>query len=363
MSENVKISIDWKFPSTRYQGSKRKLLPWIYKNLRDLDFESALDIFGGTGAVGYLFKKMGKSVVYNDHLKFNSYIGQAIIENSDIILSRDDIEFLLDFSKSKNKTFIQDTFKGIYYTDEENEWIDCLVGNILRLDRKYSGLLLKYKKSVAYYALFQSCMIKRPFNLFHRNNLYLRTAKVSRSFGNKRTWDRPFEEYFRRFTEEISTLVFSNGKRNRALNQSAFEIDDVNHDLVYIDPPYFSKTRTPIVSDYRRMYHFLEGLAEYDNWHELVDYESSNLHLKDNRNGWSKKSELLNIFDQLFKRFVDSIIVFSYKSPGLPNEEEIVTILRKYKRNVSIRRLQYNYALNKSNGEPNQNVELLVIGR
>ena len=39
-------SIDFtKFPTTRYQGSKRKILPWIYKNLKDLEFDTALDAF------------------------------------------------------------------------------------------------------------------------------------------------------------------------------------------------------------------------------------------------------------------------------------------------------------------------------
>ncbi len=71
---------DWIFPSTRYQGSKRKLLPWIYENIKDIKFESALDLFGGSGNVGYLFKKMGKSTTYNDCLKFNYLIGKAIIE-------------------------------------------------------------------------------------------------------------------------------------------------------------------------------------------------------------------------------------------------------------------------------------------
>lgn len=363
MSENKEIPLDFKLPSTRYQGSKRKLIPWIYENVKDLDFESAIDIFGGTGVISYLFKKMGKCVTYNDYLRFNAYIGEALIENDDVILSQNDLQFLLDFRESQDKEFVQHTFKGIYYTDEENRFIDCLVSNIGRLDNKYSGLLLKYKRAIAYYVLFQCCLIKRPFNLFHRNNLYLRTAEIPRSFGNKKTWDIPFGLLFQKFSEEINAAVFSNGKRNSVLNQTAFEIYDTNYDLVYMDPPYFSKTRTTHTTDYKRMYHFLEGLAYYDNWHNLIDYNSSNLRLKDNNNGWSKNSNLLSIFESLFERFVNSIIVLSYKSPGLPTEEEIGTALKKYKKNVKIMRKPYNYALNKSNGKKGENIELLIIGQ
>jgi len=60
------------FPSTRYQGSKRKILPWLWSCLRELDFSSALDVFGGTGSVSFLFKKMGKEVTYNDRLQLTT---------------------------------------------------------------------------------------------------------------------------------------------------------------------------------------------------------------------------------------------------------------------------------------------------
>src|SRR5262245_18827004 len=82
-------------PSTRYQGSKLKLLPWIWNNIGSLEFHSALDAFGGTGSVSYLLKQKGKSVTYNDCLKFNHIIGNAIIENQNTILSDEDIDSLV----------------------------------------------------------------------------------------------------------------------------------------------------------------------------------------------------------------------------------------------------------------------------
>ncbi|MCG2693424.1 DNA adenine methylase [Candidatus Parcubacteria bacterium] len=44
-------------PSTRYQGSKYKIIKWIDYYTKDLKFDSVLDAFGGTGCVGYMFKK------------------------------------------------------------------------------------------------------------------------------------------------------------------------------------------------------------------------------------------------------------------------------------------------------------------
>src|SRR5216684_882656 len=81
-------------PSTRYQGSKLKLLTWIWKNIRDLKFHTALDAFGGTGSVAYLLKTHGKAVTYNDYLKFNTLIGTALIENATVHLNDEDVEFI-----------------------------------------------------------------------------------------------------------------------------------------------------------------------------------------------------------------------------------------------------------------------------
>ena len=67
------------FPTTRYQGSKLKLVDWIKANIQNLDFDTALDAFGGTGCVSHTMKGLGKEVTYNDALRFNYYIGLALI--------------------------------------------------------------------------------------------------------------------------------------------------------------------------------------------------------------------------------------------------------------------------------------------
>ena len=55
-----------KFPSTRYQGSKTKLVDWIWEQLAPLKFTTCLDAFGGTGSVAYRLKQAHKEVTYND---------------------------------------------------------------------------------------------------------------------------------------------------------------------------------------------------------------------------------------------------------------------------------------------------------
>ncbi len=339
-------------PTTRYQGSKSKIAPWIWDNIKSLNFTSALDAFGGTGTISYLLKTKNKQVTYNDILKFNHYIGVALIENDTIKLSKEDIEFLLNYHSSVDyKTFIHDTFHDIYYTDDENKWLDMIIANIETYDNFY-------KKSLAYYALFQSCIIKRPYNLFHRKNLYVRLADVERSFGNKTTWDKPFECHFKKFADEINNCVFSNGMENKAFNQDVFDIKG-NYDLIYIDTPYISKAGVGV--DYLDFYHFLEGIVNYKNWSNMIDYKSKHKRIKNGKSmcdsltlatstrmtrRWCDKTKIPTAFNELFKKFKDSILVVSYRSDGIPSIDELKMILKKYKDNVTeVRFDNYKYVL------------------
>lgn len=68
-------TIDFKsFPTTRYQGSKRKIIYWIYECIKELNFRQVVDAFGGSGSFSYLAKRMGKEVIYNDLMRFNYII-------------------------------------------------------------------------------------------------------------------------------------------------------------------------------------------------------------------------------------------------------------------------------------------------
>ena len=336
-------------PSTRYQGSKRRVLPWIYENLKNLKFETTLDGFGGTGSVSYLFKLMGKRVTFNDILLSNYFTGVALIENDSVKLEQGDIEFLLHENGFKYPSFIQDTFKNIYYLDSENKWLDIVSFNIEMLCKKYKREVLNKKKALAYYILFQACLCKRPFNLFHRKNLNLRTARVKRSFGNKKTWDTSFEKLFLRFNNGISQKIFSNRLKHKAICNDIMRIKSKNFDLVYLDPPY-ARSDEKIPKNYHSLYHFFEGLVDYKNWSKRINWETKNRCLNKDGNKWNKNS-LEENFNQLFKKFQDSIIVVSYGEPGYPPIQKIKELLGQYKSRVHVVKKAYKYRLNHRNGD------------
>lgn len=346
-------------PTTRYQGSKRRILPWLYENLKDLEFSTVLDGFGGTGSVSYLFKLMEKEVTFNDVLVSNYQTGIAFIDNNSVKLEQSDIEFLLFENGFNYPTFIQDTFKDIYYFDFENKWLDIVNFNIGMLSTQYSDDILEKKKALAYHALFQACLCKRPFNLFHRKNLYLREANVERSFSNKKMWDTDFSALFTKFAQEASQKIFSNGESNKATCKDIMKIKNENFDLVYLDPPY-TRSHDKYPKDYYSLYHFFEGLVDYEHWSSRINLSKKNKCLIKEQNEWEKNS-IQDNFKGIFEEFQDSIIAISYGDPGTPSIFEIRKLLSQYKSEISVIQKEYSYKLNHKNG--NGLYEVLIIGK
>jgi len=337
------------FPKTRYQGSKYKLRGWISHALKRLKFDTAIDAFSGTASVAYLLKDMGKEVYSNDILPFNYHVSKALVENSSVIITKKDYQdILIKKSEYPYKNFIANTFTDIYYLDEENEWLDIVVQNIHQIKDDY-------KKSMFFWALFQACISKRPYNLFHRKNLYVRTSDVKRNFGNKTTWDKPFEEHFFKFIMEANEAVIDNHRENSSYCGDIFELD-VKADLVYIDTPYIPEKGT--LTTYSEFYHFLTGLVEYDKWEERIDYNSKHRRLKPTYSIWEDKKNIIRGFEKLINKYRDSIIVISYRSDGIPSVEEISELLKRYGKKVTIETANYRYVLSKKKNLK----EVLIIG-
>lgn len=343
----------FKYPSTRYSGSKRRFLEWIWEHVRDLKFESVLDVFGGTGSVSLLFKLHGKRVFYNDLLKFNQIIGTALIENSKVKVSEDDLNKVLTFNGKDYPDFIRREFNDIFFLDEENAWLDKVITNI-------SQVKDRYKRAILMAGLFQACLAKRPFNLFHRANLYIRTNSVKRSFGNKTTWERPFPELLVRYVNEYNKAIFSNGKINKVIGGYDAISAPNGVDLIYMDPPYFSDDSTQ-GTNYLAFYHFLEGLSDYKTWHHKINHSQGKTKTMPDTKGirnFTKKTEIYTSFVKLIENFQNNIIVLSYQDEGLPSKDEIIEIIKRYKKKIRVFEKEHRYALSRKTKK-----ELLFIAK
>ena len=352
------MCIERKLPVTRYYGSKRKLVKKIWQVFEEqnIQFNSILDVFGGSGIFSYYAKLKNKDVTYNDIFKFNYYIGKALIGNSTTSINYDKILNLLNEREGViYKDTIENNYRNIYFLDEENHLIDVIVQNI---DSEFNN---EFEKASAYYVLFQTCLIKRPFNLFHRKNLSLRTNHTISNFGNKTTWEKSFHELFKQFVNELKEIQFNNDKINNITNFSALNCD-IKADLVYIDPPYFNIKGSHL--SYHSRYHFLEGLTNYNELANFISLEKNNKEICINQSmEFESKTNFCNDMKELISKHINSIIVISYRNMGYPSIEEIKNILSEFKplKDIYIVNLgEYSYALNRSRSKAN---EYLIIGR
>ncbi len=343
---------DWeRFPRTRYLGSKRKLLNLLEDVFSRLEFDTALDPFSGTGAVAYLLKTMGKSVTANDALESNVVAARALVVNSRANLGNA-VDSLTEGLPNPDAPIglVERTFDEIFFEREENRFIDGILPRIRELPAAKSDLAL--------YALFQACLAKRPYNLFHRANLSMRRAKVSRSFGNKTTWERPFPELMKRFAAQADSAVFDSGRTCRAIRSDVLEIDPAGFDLVYLDPPYVSVKGASV--DYLDYYHFLEGLCSPEDWEERILHRYKHKPLVGKgESPWSDKKRIAKAFESAVKRFSGSAIVISYRSDGIPSIDDIAGYLEKAGKRVEIVNAgKYTYALSRNR----RSREVVLVG-
>lgn len=334
-----------KYPATRFMGSKSKLLSEIWSVASQFEFDTVVDLFAGSGIVGYMFKTQGKSVISNDYMAMSATFAKAMIENNGTILPVEEAEQLLIPSKESDH-FVSNTFQGLYYTDEENSLIDTLRMNI-------AALKDPYKHAIAMTALIRACTKKRPRGIF--------TYTGDRYNDGRKDLKKSLEQQFLEAVQAVNKAVFDNGKTNKAKHGDAMELKAGTPDLVYIDPPYYSPLSD---NEYVRRYHFVEGLAR--DW-KGVEIQQNTLtkKFKSYPTPFSTRKGAADAFDQLFKKFKDSILIVSYSSNSLPTQDEMVAMMAKYKQHVEVIPIDYTYSFgNQSGAKTNRNrvQEYLFVG-
>lgn len=334
-----------RYPATRFMGSKSKLLSEIWSVASQFQFDTVVDLFAGSGIVGYMFKAQGKTVISNDYMAMSATFAKAMIENNEITLSMEEAEKLLVPIKESDH-FVADTFQGLYYTDEENDLIDTLRINI-------ASIKDPYKHAIAMSALIRACTKKRPRGIF--------TYTGDRYNDGRKDLKKSLKQQFLEAVQAVNKAVFDNGKVNKAKHGDAMELKAGTTDLVYIDPPYYSPLSD---NEYVRRYHFVEGLAR--DWKGVeIQQNTITKKFKSYPTPFSTRKGAADAFDRLFKKFKDSILIVSYSSNSLPTQDEMVAIMAKYKEHVEVIPIDYIYSFgNQKGAKTNRNKvqEYLFVG-
>jgi DNA adenine methylase/adenine-specific DNA-methyltransferase len=312
------------YPRLRFMGSKHRLAPTLATIFADLPPGPAVDAFSGSGVVAYTLKATGRSVLANDHLAFAATIAQAVVANDGDRLTSDDVERICS-GNHDGRDFIQTTFAGLYFPDQDLGFLDAAWSHIDELDGN--------RRAVALAALCLAAAWKQPRGVF--------TITTPRYDDGRRQLRMPLEALFREAVAAYNAAVFpADGAPSRATCAEVFDLDPEGVAVAYLDPPY-----APPRDDtcYVKRYHFLEGLATYWRGQEIM-WETKTRKLRKRHTPFAHRATAADALDRLFGHFADSALVVSYGSNAALGVDELERLLRRRRRDVRRVELAHRYA-------------------
>ena len=320
--------MDIKFPKPQYLGAKYIHSNWIAQFIPE-KAKVVLDAFSGSQSIGFLCKKMGKKVISNDFLKFNSQTGKALIENKNEVLTSEDIQILFSGNSNLKEFNLMETlFTDIFFTREETKFLDAFRSNISYLGNEY-------KKALAFTIINRAMTRKVTMGHFAHTQALTYAADPNRIKRN-RSLIRPLKDLFLELLNEYNSAVFDNKSDCLAYNENILELlpSLSGVDLAYFDPPYCDSH-----ADYQGFYHLLETYTNY--WKDKDFINGTKRYSPKKHSGFETKKEIINSFKMLFNLSKDiPYWLISYNDRSYPSIETLVEIITPY-RNVNIEKKQY----------------------
>lgn len=271
----------------RFLGAKTKLLDFIYETINKefkYDKQSFLDLFAGTGVVGYKFSDSFANIYTNDLLihnftALNAFFGSEKIDKN---LLKIEIQNCNQIKGQEN--YYSKHFGGNFFSNDNAKKIGSI--------RSHIDLLNLSDRT-------RDCLI---------TSLVYAADKVANTVGHY--------DAFRRGSEisnplELKIPNIKNWKnKNYVFNSDSNElvrrISNKRISVTYIDPPYNSR-------QYSDAYHLLENLVE--NKEPEVFGEAKKMDRKHIKSKYSN-SKATEEFKDLVENLNTEMIVFSYNNTG-----------------------------------------------
>ncbi|MDA8201585.1 MAG: DNA adenine methylase [Chloroflexi bacterium] len=311
-----------RYPRLRYMGSKYRVVPQLLDVISGLEPRRVLDAFSGSGVVSYALKANGVEVVANDFLNFAATIARATTENSEARLSEDQIGAMTS-SRLDDRDFVRSTFAGLYFPPDDLAFIDGAWSHI-------DGMV-GYERDIAISSLCLAASRKQPRGVF--------TVTDGRYDDGRRAMHTPLAVLFAEAAREYNATVFDNGRASRVTCGDVFSIDPDGCDVVYLDPPYAPPRDD---NDYIKRYHFLEGLATYWRGQEIL-HNTMTKKIRKRPTPFGSKRTIRDALRRTFERFNEQALVLSYSTNSVPDETEIVALLKEARRDVVCYAVPHRY--------------------
>ena len=335
----------------RFIGNKEKLVERIYQAIPSNKTKGTTfcDFFSGTSNVGRFFKEKGFRIISSDLLYFSYVLQKAYIENNGTPKFK---KLLTKIGTSKMTLFsspfdsVKDhlnSLKGIKgfiyknYTDEGTAGQDFVrkyftPENGKRIDAVRTKInewrVEKLISESEYFVLLAALIESVPF--------YANISGVYAAFLKK--YDPRALKQF-----EIKPMSFYSGEQpNAVYNKNSMDlIDEIDVDILYIDPPYNNRQYAP-------NYHLLETIALYDS--PKIKGITGMREYKEKKSEFCNQSSALKALDQIAKTAKYKCLILSYNSEGIMPEQDIISVLGKYGK-VSLQNIDYLRFKSNSKGD------------
>ena len=321
-----------------YIGSKVSLLGFLEdsihkvvdQEIRNKKNKIFCDLFAGTGAVAFHFKKKGYKVIANDIQYYSYVLNRHYIGNHKELKFSKLIKHIpqLKYSKDRKKTvcaylsnlkaekaFIYKNYcwggtkntknPRQYFSDENGMLCDAIRAKIESF--KKLGCVTEDE----YYFLIAS--------LLESIDAYANTASVYAAFlkklkksALKKLIVKPAEHFENNQEHEVF---------NEDINQA---VKNIKSDILYLDPPYNQR-------QYSSNYHLLETIAKYDE--PQVFGKTGLRDCESQKSLYCSKSQVKKTFKDLILQAKTKYIFLSYNNEGLmsvANIKEIMSLRGKY---------------------------------
>jgi adenine-specific DNA-methyltransferase len=297
-----------------YIGCKHTLLNTLLsvfqENISDMKNSSFLDLFAGTGTVGFNVQKYTKSCDANDLELYSYIINFALLkcnyskELSELIKKCNELD--MKEGLIYNNFSPNETCERMFFTNDNAKKADA-IREFIETEYKENRINI-YQFNFLLASLLVS--IDKVANTSSVYGAYLKAYKTS---ALKSMLLKPIH---------IKTDINSENKNTvyNKLAETFSEPDSKYYDIIYIDPPYNQR-------QYSGNYSPLNYIAEYNK--DVVLKGKTGLIENYNKSKFSKKTDIKNTFDTLITGLNCKYLIISYNSEGLLSMSEFKKILVK----------------------------------
>ena len=307
--------------SRRYIGSKTKLLDWIFSEIKNnVQGESFLDIFSGTGSVAERALNFYNKVIVNDILSSNKIIYEAFWGNEKINFSiiNEYKNVFIALTNIEKDNYFSKNYGGKYFGVNDAKKIGYIRDII---EKDYRAKVLN----------------KREFNILLASLIYS-MDRIANTVGHYEAY-RKINITDDRFKFELIELNNYQNKEIEIFQEDANSLaQKIYADIVFLDPPYNSR-------QYSRFYHVLENLVDWDK------PELYGVALKPKPKNMSEycRNGAAKVFDDLISNLKCKYIVVTYnntynsKSSSSQNKIKLEDIEKSLKKRGVTKIFDSNY--------------------